>query len=134
MQQGTPLNFNLRNSLFGAFVQDTYQATPNVTLTLGLRYELTTARGDKNANKNVNYDLITGAAADRNELQHLYRNRQLPAAPWHCMEALWDQNTVFRAAYDISAYMEGNGVNNMAVMNPPNVIADGRQEQLWHCD
>src|SRR6202034_709074 len=33
----------------------------------------------------------------------------------------WDRNTVFRAAYDISTYMEGNGVNNMAVVNPPNV-------------
>ena len=41
-------------------MQDTYQATSNITLTLGLRYELTTARGDKNASKNVNYDLITG--------------------------------------------------------------------------
>src|SRR6202012_2587936 len=34
----------------------------------------------------------------------------------------WDQKSVFRAAYDISSYMEGNGVNNMAVVNPPNVI------------
>ena len=37
------------------------------------------------------------------------------------MAAGWAPNTVFRGAYDISTYMEGNGVNNMAVVNPPNV-------------
>ena len=44
VQQGEPLNFNLRNSLFGGFVQDNYRMTPNFTLNLGVRYELTTER------------------------------------------------------------------------------------------
>ena len=60
VQQGAPLNFHLRNSLFSAFVSDTYKITPNVTIIAGLRYELTTARGDKDKNNNVNFDLITG--------------------------------------------------------------------------
>ena len=60
VQQGVPFNFHLRNSLFAGFVQDNYQATPNLTLNLGLRYEVTTPRGDKNPSNNVNFDLVTG--------------------------------------------------------------------------
>ncbi len=122
VQQGAPLNFHLRNSLFGAFVQDTYQATPNLTLMLGLRYELITARGDKDSSKNVNFDLVTGTPQIGKNyntytgIDNFQPRIGLAWKPW------WDPNSVFRAAYDISTYMEGNGVNNMAVINPPNVI------------
>jgi outer membrane receptor for ferrienterochelin and colicin len=51
VQQGTPFNFNLVNSLFAGYVQDNMHVTHNLTLNLGMRYELTTPRGDKNANK-----------------------------------------------------------------------------------
>ena len=34
----------------------------------------------------------------------------------------WAPNTVLRGAYDISSFMEGNGISNMAVINPPNSI------------
>ena len=122
VQQGAPLNFHLRNSLFSGFVSDTWQATPNLTVIAGLRYELTTARGDKNPNNNVNYDLITGTP----QIGMNYNTYKGPATfqpriglAW---KPSWDQSSVFRVAYDISSYMEGNGVNNMAVINPPNVI------------
>ncbi len=120
VQQGAPLHFNLRNSLFGAFVQDTYQATSNVTLTLGLRYELTTARGDKDMTKNVNYDLITGQpqiGKNYNSYTGITNFQPRLGISWKPVA-----DTVVRAAYDISGYMEGNGVNNMAVVNPPNAI------------
>jgi hypothetical protein len=122
VQQGAPLHFNLRNSLFGAFVQDTYQVSSNVTLTLGLRYELTTARGDKDASKNVNYDLITGLpqiGKNFNTYTGITNFQPRLGVAW---KPDWAPNTVLRGAYDISTYMEGNGVNNMAVVNPPNVI------------
>ncbi len=120
VQQGAPLHFNLRNSLFGAFVQDTYQATSSITLTLGLRYELTTARGDKDKSKNVNYDLITGQpqiGVNYNTYTGITNFQPRLGIAWKATPS-----TVVRAAYDISGYMEGNGVNNMAVVNPPNVI------------
>ena len=120
VQQGAPLHFNLRNSLFGAFVQDTYQATSNITLTLGMRYELTTARGDKDTSKNVNYDLITGQpeiGKNYNTYTGITNFQPRLGIAWKPLA-----DTVVRAAYDISGYMEGNGVNNMAVVNPPNVI------------
>jgi hypothetical protein len=121
VQQGTPFNFHLRNSLFAGFVQDNYRATHSLTVNVGLRYELTTPRGDKNAQANVNYDLLTGTPQiGTNYNTYTGRDNWQPriGLAW---QPGWAPNTVFRAAYDISTYMEGNGVNNMAVVNPPNV-------------
>lgn len=121
VQQGVPFNFHLRNSLFAGFAQDNFRATSNLTVNVGLRYELTTPRGDKDAGANVNYDLLTGTP----EIGTNY-NTYKGWDNWQPRVGLaftppWDRNTVLRAAYDISTYMEGNGVNNMAVVNPPNV-------------
>jgi hypothetical protein len=121
VQQGVPFNFHLRNSLFAGFAQDNFRATNNLTVNIGLRYELTTPRGDKDSQANVNYDLLTGTP----EIGTNY-NTYTGWDNWQPRVGVaftppWDRNTVFRAAYDISTYMEGNGVNNMAVVNPPNV-------------
>jgi carboxypeptidase family protein/TonB-dependent receptor-like protein len=122
VQVGAPYLLHLRNSLFGAFVQDTYQATKNVTLSLGVRYELTTARGDKDASKNVNFDLITGTpqiGKNYNTYTGITNFQPRLGVAW---KPDFAPNTVIRAAYDISSYMEGNGLSNMAVLNPPNVV------------
>jgi hypothetical protein len=122
VQQGAPLNFHLRNSLFGGFVQDDYRVSPNLTLNLGVRYELTTARGDKNASQNVNFNKITGApevGTNYNTYTGIDNIQPRIGFSW---QPPFDSKSVLRGAYDISTYMEGNGVNNMAVINPPNVI------------
>ncbi len=122
VQQGEPINFNLRNSLLGAFVQDNYRATPHVTLNLGVRYELTTPRGDTNSSENVNFDKITGTpeiGTNYNTYKGIDNVQPRIGLSW---QPAFDPQLVVRAAYDISTYMEGNGVNNMAVVNPPNVI------------
>jgi hypothetical protein len=122
VQQGEPLDFHLRNSLFGGFVQDNYRATPNLTLNLGVRYELTTARGDKNASANVNFNKITGApelGTNYNTYTGIDNIQPRVGFSW---QPPFDSKSVLRGAYDISTYMEGNGLNNMAVVNPPNVI------------
>ena len=122
VQEGAPLRFHLRNSLFGGFAQDTYQVTPNLTLNIGLRYELTTPRGDKDAANNVNYDLITGTpevGTNYNLYKGIDNFQPRVGFAW---KPSFAPTTVLRGAYDISTYMEGNGVNNMAVINPPNVI------------
>ena len=122
VQQGAPLNFHLRNSLFAGFATDTYKVSPTVTVILGMRYELTTARGDKNKNNNVNFDLLTGTpqiGTNYNTYKGAGNFQPRIGLSW---KPSWAPNSVFRAAYDISSYMEGNGVNNMAVVNPPNVI------------
>lgn len=122
VQQGEPLHFHLRNSLFGGFVQDDYRATPNLTLNLGVRYELTTPRGDKTASNNVNFDKITGAPeVGTNYNTYTGIDNVQPRIGFAWQPSAWP-HSVIRGAYDISTYMEGNGVNNMAVVNPPNVI------------
>ena len=121
VQEGTPLDFHLRNSLFGGFVQDNWQLTQTLTLNLGLRYELTTPRGDKNAQNNVNFDLQTGAPQiGTNYNTYTGKDNFQPRIGF-----AWQvrPRTVLRGAYDISTYMEGNGLNNMAVANPPYQVA-----------
>jgi len=83
VQQGNGGGGNkyLRNSLFGIFAQDNWRIKDNLTLNLGLRYELTTARQTNNG-QDVNFDLITGKPTIGVRIQHLQRYRQLPAASW----------------------------------------------------
>jgi hypothetical protein len=121
VQQGVPFNFHLRNSLFAGFVQDNWNIASNLTLNLGVRYELTTARGDKDPNNNVNFNLNTGTpeiGTNYNTYKGIDNFQPRIGFAW---QPGWVQRMVIRGAYDISTYMEGNGVNNMAVVNPPNV-------------
>ena len=96
VQDGTPLNFHLRNSLFAGFATDTYRVTPTVTLILGLRYELTTARGDKNPNNNVNFALTTGTpeiGTNYNTYTGIDNFQPRIGIAW---KPSWDQSSVFR--------------------------------------
>jgi hypothetical protein len=123
VQEGTPLKFHLENSLFGAFVQDNWRVTSHITLNLGLRYELTTPRGDTIHNDNINFNEFSGTP-EIGTNYHTYNGidnfQPRLGIAW---QPGWSPNTVIRAAYGVSTYMEGNGVNNMAVMNPPNVVS-----------
>lgn len=121
VDEGTPLHLNLRNSLIGAFAQDNWKATSKLTLNLGLRYEVNTARGDKDSSENVNFDLVSGTPEiGTNYDTYTGRDTLQPRIGF-----AWQpiQNTVVRGAYDISSYMEATGLNNMAIANPPYQIA-----------
>jgi hypothetical protein len=126
VQEGTPFRFHLRNSLFGGFVQDNWRLTSHLTLNLGLRYEVTTPRGDKTAANNINFDAVTGTPEIGTNYDTYYGRDDLQPRLGLAWQPGFAPNTVVHAAYGISTYMEGNGVNNMAVVNPPNVV--GRVE------
>ena len=119
---GTPLSFHLRNTLLGAFVQDNWRITKNLTLNLGMRYELTTPRGDSNSANNVNFDAFTGAPQIGTNYQTYTGIDNFQPRIGLAWQPGFLPNTVVRAAYGISTYMEGNGVNNLAVVNPPYVV------------
>jgi hypothetical protein len=122
VQEGTPYRFHLRNSLFGAFLQDTFRATPSLTLNLGLRYELTTPRGDSTSANNVNFDKVSGTPEIGTNYNTYTGIDNLQPRIGFAWQPDFAPNTVIRGAYDISTYMEGNGVNNLADQNPPHVV------------
>ncbi len=123
VQEGTPLSIHLRNSLFGGFVQDNWQVAHNLTLNLGMRYEITTPRGDDKPINNVNFDLVTGTPEIGTNYNTYTGKDNFQPRVGFAWQPDWAPKTVVRGAYDISTYMEGNGLNNMATANPPYQIS-----------
>ena len=128
VQQGSGGGGNkyLRNSLFGIFAQDNWRIKNNLTLNLGLRYELTTARQTNNG-QDVNFNLVTGAptiGSGYNTYTGIGNFQPRLGLAWQPhWDSIWTRNTVIRAAYGISSFMEANGVNNLPYQNPPFVGA-----------
>ena len=124
VQQGNGGGGNkyLRNSLFGIFAQDNWRIKNNLTLNLGLRYELTTARQTNNG-QDVNFDLVTGVpsiGSGYNTYTGIGNFQPRLGFAWQPnWNSMWTRNTVIRAAYGISSFMEANGVNNLPYQNPP---------------
>jgi hypothetical protein len=119
-------NRHVNNSLYSAFVQDNWRIRRDLTLNLGLRWEVNTARAAQDGNA-VNYALFGG------QLLLPGDNHGLGDALYHTYNGIanfqpriglaWQpdfmKNTVIRAAYGISNFTESNGVNNLLTQNPP---------------
>lgn len=120
-------NRHVNNSLYSLFVQDNWHARRNLTLNLGLRWELNTPRVAEDGNA-VNYSLFGGQL-----ITPTINNNGLGGALYHQYNGIanfqpriglaWQpdfvKNTVIRAAYGISNFTESNGVNNLLTQNPP---------------
>ena len=123
VQEGSAFTLHLRNSVYGGFVQDNYQIAHNLTLNLGLRYEDITPRGDAVKDANINFDRATGKAeVGTNYANYTGIDNWQPRLGF-AWQPGFAPNTVVRGGIGISAYMEGEGVNNMADQNPPNTVA-----------
>jgi hypothetical protein len=123
VQEGSAFTMHLRNSIYGGFIQDNYQAAHNLTLNLGLRYEDITPRNDAVTDNNINFNRQTGTP----EIGSNYAN-YLGIGDWQprigfAWQPSFAHQTVVRGSYGISTYFEGVGVNNMADANPPNTVA-----------
>src|SRR5262249_47513752 len=116
----------LRNSLYSFFGSDSWRIKDNLTLNLGMRYELTTARGTNNG-QDINFDLKTGVPKigfGYNTYQGIDNFQPRLGLAWQPKwGGVWTKNTVVRASYGISTFMEANGVNNLPYQNPPFIEA-----------
>jgi hypothetical protein len=127
VQQGNGGGGNryLRNSLIAGFGTDNWRVTNNLTLILGLRYELTTPRYEVN-DRTVNFNIFTGQPqiGGQNGVSRATYDSYTGIGNFQPRIGIaWSPdflaNTVFRAAYGISTFMEANGVNNLPYQNPP---------------
>jgi len=116
-----------RSDSVAAFYQDDWRVTPNLTLNLGLRWELHTP-WDEVKNRQTNFNLATGAE---------YISGQ--SCPYNNCNALYNQyngitnfqprlgiawtpgggKLVIRSGYTVSNYLEGTGTNLRLPINPP---------------
>ena len=120
-------NRHIQNSLYSVYAQDNWRLRRNVTLNLGLRWELYTPRAAADGNA-VNYSLFTGQIETP-----AFNNNGLGKALYHQYNGItnfqprigiaWQpdfvKNTVVRAAFGVSNFTESNGVNNLLTQNPP---------------
>lgn len=120
-------NRHMRNNLFGAYALDNWRIRNDVTLNLGLRWELFTPRYAADGNA-VNYDLYTGALILPN-----FNNEGTGKALYKQYNGItnfeprigiaWQprfvKDTVVHAAWGVSNFFESNGVNNLLTQNPP---------------
>ena len=120
-------NRHIQNSLYSVYGQDDWRVRRNVTLNLGLRWEVDTPRAAADGNA-VNYALFGGQI-----ITPTVNNSGLGKALYHQYNGItnfqprigiaWQpeslKNTVVRAAFGVSNFTESNGVNNLLTQNPP---------------
>ena len=119
-----------RGHVFGTYFQDDWRVSDTLTLNLGLRYENHTPWVEVK-NRQANFSPFSGEIEIAGQSHAYGNNRALynptnwklgnfqPRVGLAWTPAVLGKNTVFRAAYTISSYMEGTGTNLRLPLNPP---------------
>jgi hypothetical protein len=113
-----------RNSTYGAFVQDNWKITPNLTLNIGLRWQLFTPIYEVH-DRMTNFQEYTGAIqlAGQNGVSRAMYNQYNGWANFLPRIGLaytpWGNSTVFRAGFSRSSFAEGTGEYNRLTTNSP---------------
>ena len=116
-----------RSNSLAAFYQDDWRVTPNLTLNLGLRWELHTP-WDEVKNRQSNFNLLTGQeyisgqSCPYNNCNALYNQYNGITNFQPRLGVAWTTlggKLVVRSGYTLSNYLEGTGTNLRLPINPP---------------
>lgn len=113
-----------RANIFAGYFQDDWRVRSNLTLNLGLRYELHTPWVEVH-NRQTNFGLISGALEQpgQNGNSAALYSTYNGIGNWQPRIGFaWspgDGKTVIRGAYTLSSYLEGTGTNLRLTLNPP---------------
>ena len=129
-----------RANVFSAYVQDDWKLTPNLTVNIGLRYELHTPFVEVQ-DRQANFGLFSGQLlapdctkvpitlpsyapcqdAGNRAVYNTYNGvgNWQPRLGFAWTPAMLGGKTVIRAAYTVSSYLEGTGTNLRLPLNPP---------------
>jgi hypothetical protein len=112
-----------RANVFSTFFADDWHVLPNLTINAGLRWELHTPWVEVD-NRQSNFGLISGAieiAGQDGNSRALYNqyNGITNFQPRLGIAYNIRRNTVIRASYTLSNYLEGTGTNLRLPINPP---------------
>ena len=116
-----------RSSVISSFVQDDWRVTHNLTLNLGLRWELQTPWIEVE-NRQATFGLVNaveylaGASCPYSNCRALYNQYNGPTNFQPRLGLAWTPRggkTVIRAAVTTSSFLEGTGTNARLPLNPP---------------
>jgi Carboxypeptidase regulatory-like domain len=118
-------------NVIGIYAEDTWRATDNLTLNLGLRYDAHTPWVESN-NEQANYNINSGQiqlagqdGASRALYNGFYGGRDFqPRLGFAWTPSRMSNRTVVRGAFTISSYLEGTGTNLRLTLNPPYTPAE----------
>jgi hypothetical protein len=119
-------NWIQTSNIFAGYAQDTWRVTENLTLNLGLRYQVYTPwieRTDQQSNYNMQTGQVQYAnqnGASRSLYNGVYGGKDFePRLGFAWTPSKFNSHTVLRGAFTISSYLEGTGTNLRLPFNPP---------------
>jgi hypothetical protein len=116
-----------RSSVISVFGQDDWRVTNNITVNIGLRYELNTPWTEVE-NRQANFGLVSGTeyiagsgSCPYSNCRALYNQYNGITNYQPRLGIAWTpvKNTVIRAAATTSSFLEGTGTNLRLTLNPP---------------
>jgi hypothetical protein len=110
------------------FAQDDWRIMPNLTLNLGLRWDLLTPYYEKD-NKLANYDPVSGkllVAGQNGVSRSTLKTNKDNFGPRVGFDYLLNDKTALRGAYGIFYSLDRGGISNQLTENPPAVVTEFR--------